>query len=126
VDAHARNVGVAFGTLLASSATMLCCVLPAVLVSLGAGATMASLVSTVPQLVWLSERKGMVFGIAALLLVAGAILLLRARSQPCPVNPAAAHACRRLRRISAAIYGVALVFFLTGATFAFVLPAFVS
>ena len=41
VDAHVRNVGVAFGTLLASGATLLCCVLPAVLVAFGAGATMA-------------------------------------------------------------------------------------
>jgi hypothetical protein len=123
VDAHERNVGVAVGSLLASSATLLCCVLPAVLVSLGAGATMASLVSAVPQLVWLSERKGVVFGSAALLLIGGAILLWRARSQPCPVNADAARACRRLRRISSGLYVVAATFFLIGATFAYILPA---
>ena len=52
MDTHARNVGVALGTLLASGATLLCCVLPAVLVSIGAGATLVALVSALPQLVW--------------------------------------------------------------------------
>ena len=38
MDPLRRNIGVATGSLLASSATLLCCVLPAVMVSLGAGA----------------------------------------------------------------------------------------
>ena len=40
-----RNLGVATLTLLASSGTLVCCVLPAALVSLGAGAALAGLVS---------------------------------------------------------------------------------
>jgi hypothetical protein len=87
---------------------------------------MASLVTAVPQLVWLSERKLLVFGAAAILLLASGVLIWRARSLPCPVDPAAARACTRLRRGSAAIYGVALVAFVVGATFAFVLPLFVA
>jgi hypothetical protein len=114
---------VALGTLLASSATLVCCVLPAVLVSLGAGATMVSLLSAVPQLVWLSERKSLVFFIAAVLLTGGGMLLWRARSQPCPANAAAARACQRLRRISGVLYAAAAVLFLIGATFAYLLPA---
>ena len=122
MNTHARNAGVAAGTLLASSATLLCCVLPAVMVSLGAGASLASLVSAVPQLVWLSQEKAWVFGLAALLLAASGYLLWRGRSAPCPADPRAARACAALRRIGSALYGVALVAFLTGATFAFVLP----
>jgi hypothetical protein len=122
VNAHARNAGVAVGTLLASSATLVCCVLPAVMVSLGAGATLASLVSAVPQLVWLSREKAWVFGIAALLLAASGFLLWRARALSCPADPRAARACITLRRVGSVLYGVALVAFLTGATFAFVLP----
>jgi hypothetical protein len=117
-----RNVGVAFGTLLASGATLLCCVLPAVLVAVGAGATLVSLVTAVPQLVWLSERKLLVFGVAGLLLLAGGIMIGRARSLPCPADPAAARACTRLRRRSAAVFGIALFCFAAGAIFAFVLP----
>lgn len=123
MDPHARNVGVAFGTLLASTTTLVCCVLPAVLVSLGAGAVMVGLVSTFPQLVWLSEHKALVFGIAGVLLAVGGALIWRARRLPCPIDPVAARSCTRLRRVSAWLYGVSLVAFLAGATFAFVLPA---
>jgi hypothetical protein len=126
VDAHVRNVGVAFGTLLASGATLLCCVLPALLVALGAGATMVSLVTAVPQLVWLSERKGLVFGAAGLLLLVSGMLIWRARRLPCPADPAAARACTRLRRGSATLFGVALASYAVGALFAFVLPRFMS
>ena len=65
IDPLQRNVGVGFGTLLASTATLVCCVLPAVLVSLGAGAVLAGLVSAFPPLVWLSEHKAGVFAVAA-------------------------------------------------------------
>ncbi len=126
MDAHVRNVGVAFGTLLASGATLLCCVLPAVLVAFGAGATLVSLVTAVPQLVWLSERKFLVFGVAGLLLLAGGIMIWRARSLPCPADPAAARTCTRLRRGSKALFGIALFCFVVGATFAFALPLLVS
>ena len=109
----------AFGALLASAGTLVCCVLPAVMVSLGAGAALAGLVTAVPQLIWLSERKGLVFGVAAgALLLAGA-LLWRARYAPCPADPALALTCQRLRVWSHRIYGVAVVATLAGAIFAF-------
>lgn len=123
MDPHSRNVGVAFGTLLASSSTLICCVLPAVMVSVGAGAALAGLVTAVPQLVWLSEHKGLVFGVAGLLLAASGVMLWRARYLPCPIDPIAARSCTRLRRISAILYGVSLVAYAAGATFAFLLPA---
>jgi hypothetical protein len=120
---HARNVGVAVGTLLASSSTLICCVLPAVMVSLGAGAALAGLVTAVPQLVWLSEHKAWVFIGAGVLLAGSGAMLWRARSLPCPVDARAARNCARLRRISAILYGVSLVAYVAGAAFAFLLPA---
>lgn len=122
MDPHARNVGVAFGTLLASTATLLCCVLPAVLVSLGAGAVVVGLVSTFPQLVWLSEHKLAVFGVAGALLALSGVMIWRARRLPCPIDPAAARSCTRLRRISSALFGFSLVAWVAGATFAFLVP----
>jgi O-antigen/teichoic acid export membrane protein len=117
-----RNTGLAAGALLASSATLVCCVLPAVLVGLGAGATLAGLVTAVPQLVWLSGHKPLVFGSAAALLVVSGVALWYGRNLPCPSDPDAARACRRLRRFSAALYGTALASFAFGVLFAFVLP----
>ena len=120
--ALARNAGLAAGALLASSATLVCCVLPALLVTLGAGAALAGLVAAVPQLIWLSEHKPLVFGVAAILLAASGVALWYGRSLPCPTDPDAAEACRRLRRFSAVLYGMALASFALGVSFAFVLP----
>jgi len=118
-----RNAGLAAGALLASTATLVCCVLPAVLVALGAGAALAGLVTAVPQLVWLSEHKALVFIVAAALLAVSGIALWVGRRAPCPADVKLARSCQRLRRISGILYAIALVSFLLGATFAFVLPA---
>jgi uncharacterized iron-regulated membrane protein len=117
-----RNLGVAFLTLLASSGTLVCCVLPAVMVALGAGAALAGLVTAVPQLVWLSEHKAGVFGIASAMLAISGALLWRARRLPCPSDPSLARACVRLRTASVLLWWTAAVCMLVGATFAFVLP----
>lgn len=126
MDPHARNVGVAVGTLLASTTTLLCCVLPAVMVSLGAGAALVGLVSAVPQLVWLSENKLLLFVTAGMLLAVSGALLWRARRLPCPVDPVAARSCTRLRRMSAILYFVSLGAYALGMLFAFVLPRLMS
>lgn len=118
----ARNAGLAIGALLASSATLVCCVLPAMLVSIGAGAALAGLVTAVPQLIWLSVHKPLVFGVAGVLLVIGGAALWAGRRAPCPADPDLARACLRLRRISAVIYAIASLSFGVGFTFAFVLP----
>lgn len=117
-----RNLGVAFVALLASGGTLVCCVLPAVMVSLGAGAALAGLVSNVPQLVWLSEHKALVFGLAWTMLALSGALLWRARRLPCPADPRLAQACTRLRRLSAALWWLALGCTALGTLFAFVLP----
>lgn len=119
---HHRNVSVAAVTLLASSGTLVCCVLPAVLVSLGAGAALVGIVSAVPQLIWLSEHKLAVFGVAGMLVLAAGVLLWNARRMPCPTEPDAARSCQRLRRVSHWLYGVAAVSYVVGAVFAFGLP----
>ena len=117
-----RNAGLAGLALLASSGTLICCVLPALMVALGAGAALAGLVSAVPQLIWLSEHKSLVFGAAAGALAFAGLALWRARALPCPSDPVLVRTCARLRRISAALYALALIAFLSGVLFAFVLP----
>jgi hypothetical protein len=59
-------------TILSSFSTLFCCALPALLVSLGAGAALASVVSAVPQLVWLSEHKVPLFAFAGVVLALSA------------------------------------------------------
>jgi hypothetical protein len=117
-----HSLGASAGALLTSSATLVCCVLPAVLVSLGAGATVASLVTAFPQLIWLSEHKAIVFGIAGIALLVSGALLWNAQRLPCPTEPRAAIACARVRKISHALFAFALLGYATGVAFAFVIP----
>jgi len=74
-------------TLFSSVSTLLCCALPALLVSLGAGAVMAGLVSTVPQLIIISRHKPTVFIIAGLLLVLSGFIQWRNRPLPTRCRP---------------------------------------
>ncbi len=121
-EGFARNFGFAAAALLASSATLVCCVLPAVLVSVGAGAALVGLVAAVPQLIWLSEHKLLVFGASGVLLIISGALLWNARRLPCPADPRAARICLRLRVFSHWLYGCAIVMFGAGVLFAFGLP----
>ena len=57
--------------------TLICCVLPIVLVALGAGSVVASLVSTAPWLVALSRNKEWVFLVAGGLLAVDYWILYR-------------------------------------------------
>jgi hypothetical protein len=109
-------------SLFASSGTLLCCALPALLVSLGAGAVMSSLVSAVPQLVFLSEHKEPLFIVAGVMLAASAALQWRNRHAPCPVDLALRHACLRTRKFSARVLGVSIAIYAVGGWFAFVQP----
>jgi len=108
--------------LFASSGTLICCALPALLVALGAGAALSSLVSAVPGLVWVSEYKAEVFVFAGLMLAASGIVQWRNRFAPCPVDPALRDACLRTRRVSARIYLASLAVYAVGGWFAFVQP----
>ena len=109
-------------SLFASSSTLICCALPALLVGLGAGATLSSLVSVFPQIVWLSDNKAFLFIAATALTVASGILQWRNRAAPCPTDPTLRQACLSTRRTSLRFYGVSVAVLLVGAWFAFVQP----
>jgi hypothetical protein len=115
----------AFGSwvsLFASSGTLVCCALPALLVTLGAGAALSSLVSVFPQIVWLSEHKAWVFGFAAFMMAFAGYLQWRNRTAPCPIDPALRDACLRTRKNSLRIYLASLAMLAVGGWFAFVMP----
>ena len=109
-------------SLFAASGTLVCCAIPALLVALGAGAALSSLVSVFPQVVWLSEHKSAVFGFAGVMLVASGALQWHSRSAPCPTDPALRDACLRTRKTSRWVYGISVLFYLLGGWFAFVQP----
>lgn len=106
-------------TLFGSISTLLCCALPALLVSLGAGAAVIGLVSTFPQLVWLSEHKLGLFAVAGALLTVSGISRYMTRNAPCPIDPQEAIACKKLRRVSAGIFWFSVGIYAVGFFFAF-------
>lgn len=107
-------------SLFTSVGTLLCCALPALLVTLGAGAALAGLVSTAPWLVALSKYKVITFSVAAVLLVGAGISRYLARNAPCPIEPDAARACARMRRVGAWLYWLSVVVYAIGFFFAFI------
>jgi hypothetical protein len=114
-----RNIILQALTIFSSFGTLVCCALPALLVSIGAGAALASFVSAVPQLVWVSEHKIPLFVFAGLMLALSGISSYRNRNAPCPIDPAQAKSCLRLRRLSARVFYLSSVVYVIGFFFAF-------
>ncbi len=116
------NLWTSIASLFATSSTLVCCVIPALLVALGAGAALSSLVSVFPQVVWLSEHKDVVFALAGLMMTGSGVLQWRNRHAPCPADSALRDACLRTRKISFAVYLASVALYAIGAWFAFVQP----
>ena len=104
-------------SLFTSAGTLVCCALPSLLVLVGLGATVASLLSAAPWLVTLSQHKGWVFASAGLLMALNVVYVygltprLRAAHRTCssddagsPCGPAERFT-RVMLWISVALYG---------------------
>lgn len=109
--------------LITSSATLLCCALPAILVTLGFGSVVASVVSGFPAIMLLSQHKLAVFGVSA------ALILLAwntsAQERPCAITEHA-EGCRRVKTLSRGVLLASSILWLVGFTVAFVLPKIVE
>lgn len=112
--------------LLTSLSTLVCCTLPAVLITLGMGAALSSLTANVPQLIWISERKPLVFGGSLILLCLAWSVRYMTRHMPCPADPAAAKVCARLRKLGGLVLALGFFVWVIGAFSAFILPKFLA
>jgi len=110
-----RSGALSFLSLFTSIGTLLCCALPSLLVLLGLGATVASVLAEAPWLVSLSHHKNWVFATAGVLISGNLLYVyriaprLQARSGACdPGDPSACQTASRFSRIvlwlSAALY----------------------
>lgn len=106
--------------LFGSTSTLLCCALPALLISLGAGAVMAGLTSTIPGLIWLSAQKNVLFIAAGALLAVSSIVGWHQRSAPCPTDPEKAANCLQLRRFNARLLTTSWLAYGCGLFFAYI------
>lgn len=112
--------------LFSSMGTLVCCALPALLVSLGLGAVMAGMASNIPGLVWLSTNKTGMFVFAGSMLALNGFILWRNRNALCPIDPKLREACIQSRYTSKSIYFFSLGVFVIGVFFAYVAPILVK
>jgi hypothetical protein len=118
---NVRTIILEILTIVGSFSTLVCCALPAALVSVGAGVALASIVTAVPQLVWLSEHKVQLFVFATLMLALSGLSAYRNRNAPCPADPVQAKSCLRLRRLSVFIFYLSSAVYVIGFFFAFLI-----
>lgn len=114
-----------FLSLFTSGSTLICCALPATLVAIGSVATLTSLISAFPQIIWISEHKTLIFGLAACMLFVAGYYQWQARNAPCPADPSLAEVCSKGRRQALYGYWVSVSVFLIGVFFAFIAPTFI-
>lgn len=117
MKAESRFMWLALAT---SGSTLICCALPALLISIGAGAVLASLVSTFPALIWLSQHKLALFTLAGLMLLAGG--WMQRRPPACPLDPELARACVHYKRVSRWVYLFSVMVYTVGVFFAYAAP----
>ena len=106
-------------SLLTSFSTLICCALPVLLVTVGMGATVVSLVSIFPWIIYISKYKTLLFTVAGLLLIISGYAVWKGKDAPCPTDPADAKKCSRLRSINLNILLFSSMFYIIGFFFAF-------
>jgi len=112
--------------LLVSAPTLICCALPIVLISLGFGATVASLYSEhLPFLQWFGFNSTIVFSISFGILALSGWVLFKS-NQSCPADPALAKACNTARKWNKYFWYGASILWVLGAFMTFVLPILIQ
>ena len=106
-------------SLFTSIGTLLCCALPALLVTLGMGAALAGFISVAPWITVISEYKIFIFVGAGILLILSSYFLWINRNAPCPTDAKQAKACALLRKFSLYTIIISIVIYIIGFFFAF-------
>ena len=114
--------------LFSSVGTLLCCALPSLLVLVGLGATVASVLSAAPWLVTLSRHKLWVFGVSGVLIASNLYYVYRLAprlvAQRGACAPGDEAACRTASRLSRAVLWLSAALYLVGFSVAFLLPLY--
>ena len=123
-EKYVQSPMVNFFALLSSSSTLLCCALPAILVSMGAGAVFANIISVFPALTVISRFKVEVTIMTFIILVAVGVLHSKTAKMPCPTDPSLGRACLKSRKRSRIVYYLSCIVFATASIFTFIVPEF--
>ena len=116
-----KNIYINLVTLLFSLGTLVCCVLPFIFVSLGAGAALLGFLTLFPFLVEVSNYKLHIFTISGLLIIISVLSFLFSRRLSCPIDNKGAESCKKLKKISKVMIIFSAVLFSLGFVFNFVI-----
>lgn len=114
-----------FLILFSSFSTVLCCALPALLVFIGAGASLAGLVAVFPQITWISEHKSFIFIFGGIMLAISLFVRIYKNvwakdNDICSISlPEGGTPCHKTSKLSNLIFILSLALYLTGVFFAF-------
>lgn len=114
-----------FFSLFASTSTLVCCALPALFVTLGAGASFASLLGVFPFLIVLSQYKIAISLFALTMIVVAGVVNYKTARMPCPADPELGRACLQTRQRSRRIYTVSTGIFICASIFTYIVPKFI-
>ena len=107
------GAGLGWVSLFASASTWICCALPILLVTVGAGAMLAGITSQFPLLIVLGSHKNWMFAISGVLLAAAAALTWRS-GRHCPNDAILAQQCQRMQRWNKRILWVSMIVWFFG------------
>jgi hypothetical protein len=123
ITARRRSAALSYFSLFTSAGTLLCCALPSMLVLLGLGASVASLLSFMPWLVTLSKHKTWTFAVAGSLILLSFVNVYyvapRVRNQSCSADDPAT--CERASKLSKAVLWFAACLYVIGFLVAYLL-----
>lgn len=107
--------------LFTTSGTLLCCAIPITLVSLGFGAAVATMASSAPWLITLSQYKVWMFTVSGLLIGFSAWAVFRP-GRSCPTDPELAAACMQADKWNGRFIGLSAGMWGIGFLAAYLLP----
>lgn len=108
-----RNTLLLGFSFLLSTATLLCCTLPILLITLGLGTTLAAITSQWTVLPLLSAHKFWIFFISGIILLIADIVANRPQTS-CPVDPEQAKKCMRVRQFHKTLFWSAVTLWAIG------------
>lgn len=115
-----------FFSLFGSLSTLLCCALPVTMVTLGMGASFASLTATFPEIIWLTSKKEYLFVITAILLIISFALIKNSEKLPCPIDIQQRELCQSSRAFTRKVYWFTVIVYLIGLSFSYIIPLFLN
>ncbi len=123
MKSKSKATALSYFSLFTSLSTLLCCAIPSVLVLLGLGASVASMLSAMPWLVSLSHHKAWTFGVSGVLIALSFVnsyyIAPKLRLERCEADDP--KACENASRMSKVVLWIAATLYASGFFVAFLL-----